>query len=222
MIKRLPKEVLQTRDLQEQGIFYFFSEDNITKGTAYLFGPENTPYEFIPLEFSFNIPTDYPFVPPKVIYNTNDGFTRFHPNFYIEGKVCLSILGTYSGPKWASSLNISAVLLSIYSLITKNPLQHEPGYETLNENHPKCAQYSDYIEHNMIQLFFKLYDSYKKIDNEEFQKVLEKNKETLIQKVLKKAEQQEILYTLLPYNMSGGTSWKKLAKNISEKYQQRL
>ena len=209
-MKRLPKELCKIQELREQSIFYFYSDDNITKGTAYLFGPENTPYEYIPLEFSFNIPDDYPFVPPKVTYLTNDGLTRFHPNFYVEGKVCLSILGTYSGPKWASSLNISSVLLSIYSLLTKNPLQHEPGYENLNEHHPKCSQYSDYIEHNIIQLFFKNYEIYKKIDDDEFQAKLEKSREKLIEKVKRKAKNQELYYTILPYGMSGGTNWKKL------------
>ena len=214
MIKRLPRELIQIQELRNQGIFYFTENDTITKGKAYLFGPEDTPYEYIPLEFSFDIPYDYPFVPPKVTYFTNDGFTRFHPNFYVDGKVCLSILGTYSGPKWASSLNISGILMSLYSLMTKNPLQNEPGYETLNENNPKCSQYSDIIEHNIIQLFFKLYDSYKKIDDLEFQELLEKNKEKLIIKVLKKAESQEVLYTILPYGMSGVTAWKRLAKVI--------
>jgi ubiquitin-protein ligase len=211
MIKRLPKELYNTRELRNQNIYYFYSEDDITKGTAYLFGPEDTPYEHIPLEFSFTIPTDYPFVPPKVTYLTNDRFTRFHPNFYIEGKVCLSILGTYSGPKWVSSLNVSSILLSIYSLITKNPLQHEPGYETLNEHHPKCSQYSDYVEHNLVKLFFENYDLYKKIEDEEFQLALQKSREKLIEKVSQKAKNQELFYTILPYGMSGGTSWKKLS-----------
>jgi len=214
MIKRLPKELYNTRELRNQNIYYFCNDDNISKGTAYLFGPEDTPYEHIPLEFSFIIPTDYPFVPPKVSYLTNDGFTRFHPNFYIEGKVCLSILGTYSGPTWASSLNLSSILLSLYSLITKNPLQHEPGYETLNENHPKSSQYSDYVEHNLVRLFFEKYNLYKKIEDEEFQVTLEKSREKLIEKVIKKGANQELLYTLLPYGMSGGTQWKKLSAKL--------
>lgn len=214
MEKRLLRELQLIKDLQKQNIYYFLSENNITKGKAILFGPPDTPYEYVPLEFLIEIPDEYPFVPPKVTYNTNDGFTRFHPNLYVDGKVCLSILGTYSGPKWASSLNISSVLLSILSILTKNPLSHEPGYENFNENHPKCSQYSDYVEHNLIQLFFKFYESYKKVDNEEFQKQLEENREKLIQKVLKKAEYHEVLYTLLPYGKNGQTSWKKLAKQI--------
>jgi len=214
MIKRLPKEIGIAQELQNVGIFYFPEEVNMNKGKAILFGPVDTPYEYIPLEFSFEFPSDYPFIPPKVNYLTNDGYTRFHPNFYIEGKVCLSILGTYSGPKWASSLNLSSVLLSLYSLLTRNPLQHEPIYEKANEMLPKCLQYSEFVEHNLIQLFFRLYDTYKKIDDDEFQTLLENNKKILIEKVIKKAQNQETLYTVLPYAMSGSTRWKLLAKNF--------
>ena len=216
MSKRLPKEIgqAQTNELKELGIFYFPDESNIHNGRAILFGPQDTPFEHIPLEFSFEFPNDYPFVPPKVTYLTNDGYTRFHPNFYIEGKVCLSILGTYSGPKWASSLNLSSILVSLYSLLTRNPLQHEPAYEKANEMLPKCLQYSECVEHNLVQLFFRLYSNYKKIDDDEFQTVLERSRELLVKKVAKKSEQQESLYTVLPYAMRGSTQWKKLARSF--------
>ena len=45
-------------------------------------------------------PTEYPFKPPKVTYKTNDGFTRFNPNLYKNGKVCISLLNTWQGEQW--------------------------------------------------------------------------------------------------------------------------
>ena len=33
----------------------------------------------------------------KLTYLTNDGNTRFHPNLYRNGKVCLSVLNTWRG-----------------------------------------------------------------------------------------------------------------------------
>ena len=41
-----------------------------------------------------------------------------------QGKVCLSILGTWAGPKWTSIMDITTVLLTIQSLLDKNPLHH--------------------------------------------------------------------------------------------------
>ena len=216
--RRLQKETLSLRDksLKDTGIYYFNETENLTSGTAILFGPKDTPYEYCPLEYSFNIPTDYPFSPPKVLYKTNDGKTRFHPNFYVDGKVCLSILGTYSGPKWASSLNISSVLLSIYSLMTVNPLTHEPCYETTHLTHPKNQQYADYIEHQMIKLFLEMYNNnyYKKYMDldDDFKNTIIEHYEKIKEKVKLKAITHEILFTVLPYSMSGTTMWKKLAE----------
>ena len=31
---------------------------------------------------------------------TGCGTVRFNPNLYADGKVCLSLLGTYDGPRW--------------------------------------------------------------------------------------------------------------------------
>ena len=156
--KRLQKEIVHLKDnsLKNTGIFYFIEDEQLTKGTAIMFGPKNTPYEFCPLEYRFELPNDYPFSPPKVLYRTNDGKTRFHPNFYSDGKVCLSILGTYSGPKWASSMNISTILLSIYSLMTDNPLVHEPCFENTSLTNPRNLQYAQYVEHQMIKLFLNI------------------------------------------------------------------
>jgi len=58
---------------------------------------------------------------------------RFNPNLYNCGKVCLSLLGTWSGsageswnPKTSSLLQI---LVSIQSLIlVSEPYYNEPGY----------------------------------------------------------------------------------------------
>ena len=217
--KRLQKELTQINDtsIKSQGIYYFTENDSLYKTTAIIFGPPNTPYEFCPLEYNFSIPDDYPFSPPKVIYRTNDGRTRFHPNFYSDGKVCLSILGTYSGPKWASTMSISTILMSIYSLMTENPLTNEPCWENTSLQNPKNLQYAQHVEHQMIILFLTMYEDnyyekYKNIDNE-FKERIEKSYETIKKKVLEKAkaEEQEILFTALPYNMAGSTMYKKLA-----------
>ena len=73
---------------------------------------------------------DYPFTPPKVKFLTYESGVRFNPNLYTNGKVCLSILGTWSGPGWTTCLNLNTVLLSIQSLLNENPLQNEPGFDT--------------------------------------------------------------------------------------------
>jgi baculoviral IAP repeat-containing protein 6 len=67
-------------------------------------GPDNTPYENGLFEFDVFFPANYPLNPPKVSFLTTGGGTiRFNPNLYSDGKICLSILGTWEGrveEKW--------------------------------------------------------------------------------------------------------------------------
>ena len=96
---RLLKDVISIikEPLTENGIYYVHDEGNMLKGYAMIIGPEDTPYHHGFYLFEFDYPSDYPFSPPKVTYHTNDGKTRFNPNLYRNGKVCVSILNTWKG-----------------------------------------------------------------------------------------------------------------------------
>lgn len=129
-IKRLVKDVSQLvkNPLTENGIYYVHDETDMLRGKACIVGPQNTPYAGGYYLFDFIFPHDYPHNPPKVIYYTNDGFTRFNPNLYKNGKVCLSILNTWRGPQWTSCQTISSILLCICgAVLTDTPLINEPG-----------------------------------------------------------------------------------------------
>lgn len=60
---------------------------------------------------------EYPSNAPIVTFSTTGGGkTRFNPNLYADGKVCLSILGTWrgdSGELWSSVQNIQSIMVSI-------------------------------------------------------------------------------------------------------------
>ncbi|MEJ1287758.1 ubiquitin-conjugating enzyme E2Z [Cricetulus griseus] len=97
---------------------------------ALITGPFDTPYEGGFFLFVFRCPPDYPIHPPRVkLMTTGNNTVRFNPNFYRNGKVCLSILGTWTGPAWSPAQSISSVLISIQSLMTENPYHNEPGFE---------------------------------------------------------------------------------------------
>lgn len=97
-------------------------------------GPQKTPYEYGFFEFDVKFDNNYPSTPPKVTARTtNNGRTRFNPNIYAGGKVCLSILGTWHGElpgeDWSSAQGLESVLWSIQSLMDNNPYGNEPGFE---------------------------------------------------------------------------------------------
>ena len=119
-------------DMKKQGIFYNFDESDISQGTVLIIGPADTPYEGGFYFFSVKFPNDYPFTPPAMHTLTQDGVTRFNPNMYREGKVCLSLLNTWhAGERWSGVQTLSSVLLSILSnVLVNNPIQNEPGLET--------------------------------------------------------------------------------------------
>lgn len=71
-------------------------------------------------------------MPPHVHFlTTGGGKVRFNPNLYDSGKICLSLLGTWSGPGWVPGKStLLQVLVSIQSLIfVKDPYYNEPGFE---------------------------------------------------------------------------------------------
>jgi len=129
-IQRLLKDVKQIikYPLTENGIYYSHDETDMMKGYAMIVGPSDTPYFGGFYFFKFDFPADYPFSPPKLTYMTNDGLTRFNPNLYKCGKVCVSILNTWSGDKWSSCQTINSVLLTLCSLLNDSPLENEPGF----------------------------------------------------------------------------------------------
>ena len=98
-------------------------------------GPEDTPYSGGCFVFDFYFPSSYPGVPPQVtLKTTGGGRVRFNPNLYNNGKVCLSLLGTWEGGKgegWNHLVSTAIqVLLSIQSLIlVPQPFYNEPGHE---------------------------------------------------------------------------------------------
>lgn len=57
-------------------------------------------------------PSNFPHNPPKVKFITN----VFHPNIYVDGKVCISILDDNG---WSSAQGLNSILLSIISLFSE-------------------------------------------------------------------------------------------------------
>ena len=119
----------------ESSIWIRVSSKIINVFSFFISGPKDTPYENGIFEFHTAFPTNYPNSEPKVLINTTGGGTiRFNPNLYNCGKVCLSLLGTWSGQdgeKWnPKTSTFLQVLISIQSLIlVENPYFNEPGWE---------------------------------------------------------------------------------------------
>jgi baculoviral IAP repeat-containing protein 6 len=119
---------------------------------AVIIGPDDTPYEDGIFVFDIYTGAKYPSAPPHCnIVNTGGGKHRHNPNLYAEGKVCLSLLGTWrAGSKaeeWnPKTSNIWQLLISIQGFIlVKDPWANEPGLEAYigTEKGERIARYEE-------------------------------------------------------------------------------
>jgi ubiquitin-protein ligase len=218
--KRLLSDVkdIMKDPLHNEGIYYKHDEENMLKGYALIIGPKESLYFGGNFLFEIIYPNDYPHRPPIVKYKTNDGLTRFHPNLYKNGKVCLSILNTWKGEQWTGCQTIRSVLLTILSILDKNPLLHEPG---VSITHRDFENYNKIIRYKSIEVAFlnvisddcsccPLY--LKNLFKEDIQENYEKNKKEIFDIIKSNKETVNIKTSL--YIMNINIDWKNLKSQI--------
>jgi ubiquitin-protein ligase len=134
MIRRVITEVRAMEGALPSGTAVFFYPENPECLRAIIAGAPGTPYAFSLFMFDFTIPGDYPHSPPVVHYHSRVD-QRLNPNLYVEGKVCLSLLGTWashSSEQWQPAhSSLLQVILSIQSIVLNRPFPYfnEPGTE---------------------------------------------------------------------------------------------
>jgi len=150
-IARLIKDVkdIMKNPLTDNGIYYTHDDEDILKGYALIIGPSDTPYFGGNFFFEFKYPSDYPHSPPHVLFKTNDDMIRMNPNLYTCGKVCVSLLNTWKGDQWTSCQSISTILLTLCTLLCKDPLLNEPG---VTLGHRDFINYTKIIEYKSIDI----------------------------------------------------------------------
>lgn len=95
-----------------------------------IIGPLNTPYELAPFVFDFHFSRTFPQTPPLAHFHSwTGGIGRVNPNLYEDGKICLSLLGTWHAERrnegWsAGGSSVLQVLVSLMGLV----LVREPYY----------------------------------------------------------------------------------------------
>jgi len=225
-ISRLIKDVKEIikNPLESHGIYYKHDDEDLLKGKALIIGPQGTPYENGFYLFEINYPPNYPYSPPKLIYKTNDGVTRFNPNLYKCGKVCLSVLNTWRGEQWSSCQTISSVLLVLCTVLNDTPFLNEPG---VTKTHIDYDNYNSILKFknmevaiiNMLtnEYIVLLFSDFIPVMKEQFLK----NFNTIISIVDKEIEQQTMnnnpdtnIITTSVYQMNARINYKDLKKKL--------
>lgn len=137
----------------ETGLYWIPNESDITHGWAIVCGCDDTPYHGGAFCFEVRFPDNYPFDPPAFTYLTNDGRTRFNPNLYKNGKVCLSLLNTWQGEPWSGIQTVLSVLQSIQTaVLNEEPLVNEPAHPACKDStHIEVAAYTRMVTHATME-----------------------------------------------------------------------
>ncbi|KAF1992146.1 UBC-like protein [Aulographum hederae CBS 113979] len=157
-ILRITRELNEIQRGDDLSLAVAIKDVDVRHVRALIIGPSDTPYEFGFFEFAVRFGKEYPTKAPTVnAVTTNGGRTRFNPNIYAQGKVCLSILGTWRGERgeeWSSAQGLESILISIQSLMSGNPYENEPGFEDANTEYDKTnqANYVAKIRHETLRI----------------------------------------------------------------------
>jgi len=208
-VKRLAKDIRENlqNPLTSNGIYYKHSDTNLLTGYAMIIGPENTPYHNGFFFFMFKFPIDYPYTPPTVTFHTRGDNVRFHPNFYRNGKVCVSILNTWHGEQWSSCYSLNNILTTLLSMfIHTTPLLLEPVF-----NRDDIKQQNDYnsvLQHSTIAISIcdflnntPSYDTFYPIFNEICISFFLEHYENILRKVLSSKKKTHFIQIPV-YNMT--------------------
>lgn len=159
-LRKLAKETQELANGQlpvalESSIVVRLDSERPDKMRAMITGPFDTPYAAGCFVFDIYFPGDYPQKPMMVQFDTTGGGRiRFNPNLYADGKVCLSLLGTWHGSaaeeKWnPKQSTLFQVLVSIQAMIlVDEPMYNEPGFEGIRgtpEGNAKSKAYNEEI-----------------------------------------------------------------------------
>ncbi|KAK8218301.1 ubiquitin-conjugating enzyme/RWD-like protein [Phyllosticta capitalensis] len=157
-ILRISRELCEIQKGSDLSLAVACRDSDVRSVRALIIGPPDTPYEFGFFEFAVRFSREYPTKAPSVqCITTNGGRTRFNPNIYAQGKVCLSILGTWRGEpgeEWSSAQGLESILISIQSLMSPDPYENEPGFEDANSDYDKKLKlaYTTKIHHETIRV----------------------------------------------------------------------
>ncbi|KAK0528112.1 hypothetical protein OC835_004767 [Tilletia horrida] len=136
-VSRIQKEFKILQNALPDSILVRSYGDRMDLLRVLIIGSENTPYEDAPFVIDFCLKPTYPHEPPLAHFHSwTNGNGRVSPNLYEEGKVCLSVLNTWSGnssENWnPTKSSLLQVFVSIQGLVlVREPWFTEPAYEKL-------------------------------------------------------------------------------------------
>ncbi len=162
-IKRISKELEQFRKDSPEYIYIDFNDADITHLEVLFIGPRFTPYSRMFMRFTIDFPDEYPIKAPKVVF-TSSYNRKIHPNVFPGGWLCLSTLTTGDSAGWVPSINLTALLTTIYSMFTKEMIMIDNTH-----SHEKSTDFFPGVMYDTLYITSQLL---KDEHNEKFKQVM--------------------------------------------------
>ncbi|CAH2106594.1 unnamed protein product [Euphydryas editha] len=144
------------------GVWVRGYEDRIDLVSVMIAGPARTPYEGGLFVFDVQLGGEYPRAPPLCHYHSYCS-DRLNPNLYEDGKVCVSLLGTWSGrgvEVWGKDSSLLQVIVSLQGLILNaEPYFNEAGYEKqkgTQQGRENSRMYNEMVLLKLVQSMTKM------------------------------------------------------------------
>lgn len=110
-VTRLQKELVEIQRDKASGVSVEMKGDSLAHLQGSIKGPTSTPYESGVFKVDIEIPSSYPFEPPKMRFVTK----VWHPNVSSQnGAICLDVLKD----QWSPALTLKTAMLSIQALLS--------------------------------------------------------------------------------------------------------
>lgn len=129
-LKAILREHQILRSSLPEGVYVRTWESSLELIRVLIVGPSGTPYALAPFLFDIHLSNQFPYEAPSAYFHSwTNGIGRVNPNLYEDGKVCLSLLGTWFSEKddeeWVPfQSSILQIIVSLLGLV----LVKEPFY----------------------------------------------------------------------------------------------
>jgi len=136
-VNRIKKELKDcSKDSETSGLLVeLVDQADMLHWKCTIKGPVGTPYEGGIFDVDVQLPSDYPFVPPKMKFTTR----VWHPNISSEsGAICLDILKN----EWSPALTVRTALISLQALLSA-PEPDDPQDAVVAKMYKE--KYSEYV-----------------------------------------------------------------------------
>lgn len=146
-------------ELNSRGIYWHFDPENIMAGSFLVIPKHKCDLEDKELEspytggmylFKVQIPSDYPLTPPEIKFYPQQNMCRLHPNYYQNGKVCLSVINSWGTPDWCPSMSLMSIANVLEERLNERSICFEPGKEL--EANSKIKEFNKIVAYGVSQV----------------------------------------------------------------------